>query len=87
MVKIDSPLARAAASSFRKRFNEADATTQAEMRDRLGKMREVAVQFPRLRARSKSASAEYGTAPQNTFEVGLNALLDGIAAKVEAHQR
>ena len=24
---------------------------------------------------------------QNTFEVGLNALLDGIAAKVEAHQR
>jgi hypothetical protein len=42
--------------------------------------------FERVAFAFGGASADYGTT-QNTFEVGLNALLDGIAAKVEAHQR
>lgn len=49
------------------------------LRDSMVKAREVAVEFPRLRARLDSAAAAaYGSAPENSFEFGLEALLDGL---------
>ncbi|MFE2543498.1 TetR/AcrR family transcriptional regulator [Actinacidiphila glaucinigra] len=40
--------------------------------------RETAAQFPRLRARLDTHSADYGAAPDNTFQFGLQAILDGL---------
>lgn len=46
------------------------------------KAREVASEFPRLRARLDSAVvAEYGAAPENSFEFGLEALLNSLASR------
>jgi AcrR family transcriptional regulator len=51
----------------------------ARLSDSMAKAREVAAEFPRLRARLDSiAAAEYGSAAENSFEFGLEALLDGL---------
>jgi hypothetical protein len=44
----------------------------------LAKARDVATQFPRLRARPATAAANYAAAPDNTFEFGLKAILEGL---------
>jgi hypothetical protein len=41
-----------------------------------------AAQFPRLRARLDTAVADYAAAPDNSFEFGLQAILDGIEAQL-----
>jgi hypothetical protein len=43
---------------------------------------EVAAQFPRLRARLELPSAGYGAAPGGSFEFGLQAVLDGLEARL-----
>jgi len=53
-----------------------------ELRESMARAREVAAEFPRLRARL-SETESYGTAPQNTFEFGLNAILDGLHAQLD----
>jgi AcrR family transcriptional regulator len=53
----------------------------ALLRDSMAKAREVAAEFPRLRARLDSAAAEYGAAPEDSFEFGLEALLDGLESR------
>ncbi|WP_181449013.1 hypothetical protein [Nonomuraea aridisoli] len=42
--------------------------------------REIAGDFPRLRARLGTPSDDYNATPEHTFEYGLRALLDGLAA-------
>jgi hypothetical protein len=49
------------------------------------KAREIASRFPRLRASlDTAAAADYGAAPDNTFEFGLQAILDGLQAQLTA---
>ena len=43
---------------------------------------EIAARFPRLRARLDTAAASYAGAPEDTFDIGLRALLDGLAAQL-----
>ncbi|HEX6509789.1 MAG TPA: TetR/AcrR family transcriptional regulator C-terminal domain-containing protein [Chloroflexota bacterium] len=50
----------------------------------MAKAREIATQFPRLRTRLDTTAAEYGAAPENTFEFGLQAILDGLEAQLIA---
>lgn len=52
------------------------------MRDTKAKARETAAQFPRLRARLETAAADYGAAPNDSFEFGLQAILDGLETQV-----
>jgi hypothetical protein len=41
--------------------------------------REIAMRYPRLRARLETrAATQYAAAPDETFEFGLQALLDGL---------
>jgi hypothetical protein len=40
------------------------------------------VQFPRLRTRVVTGAADYGATPENSFETGLQAILDGLEAKL-----
>lgn len=42
---------------------------------------EAAAPFPRLRSRI-DASSDYADAPADTFDFGLQALLDGLAARL-----
>ena len=58
--------------------------SKARMRASMAKAKAIAVQFPRLRARLEADSARYGASPSATFELGLEALLDGLAARIPA---
>jgi hypothetical protein len=48
----------------------------------MAKAREIAAQFPHLRARIGTAALEYAAAPEKSFEFGLQAILDGLQAKL-----
>ena len=50
----------------------------------MAKASEIAAQFPRLRARLQTAASGYSAAPGNTFEFGLQAILDGLQAQLTA---
>jgi hypothetical protein len=54
------------------------------MRESMAKAAEIAGQYPRLRARMETPSAEYARAPADTFEFGLAAILDGLEARLVA---
>ena len=48
---------------------------------------EIAARFPRLRARLDTAAAGYGASPEDSFEFGLQAILDGLQAKLASRLR
>lgn len=52
------------------------------MRDIMAKARDIAAHLPRLRARLDTAAADFAAAPDNTFEFGLQAILDGLQAQL-----
>jgi hypothetical protein len=52
------------------------------MSEHMAKSREVATQLPRLQARLETSAADYGAAPENSFQFGLHALLDGLEARL-----
>jgi AcrR family transcriptional regulator len=56
-----------------------------QIRDSMTKAQEIATQFPRLRAGLETSAAEYAAAPDNTFEFGLHAILDGLEAQLPKH--
>ena len=82
----------ATASLTRKLSRDADGADGAEgsdgaelMRDTMARAAEVAMGFPRLRARLETAAAaDYGAAPDHTFEFGLQTILDGLEARLAA---
>jgi len=54
----------------------------------MAKAREVAMDFPRLRERLEGPAAEeYGAAPEDSFWLGLQAMLDGLAKRLYSHER
>lgn len=53
----------------------------------MAKARETATHFPRLRARLDTPAAEYGAAPEDTFDFGLGAILDGLEAQLRTTPR
>jgi hypothetical protein len=59
---------------------------EALIRASMAKAGEIAAQFPRLRARLGTAAADYAAAPDNTFEFGLQAILDGLEAQLTARR-
>ena len=53
----------------------------------MAKARAIATQFPRLRVRlNTTAAAHYAASPENSFEFGLRALLDGLEAQLSARR-
>ncbi|GAB2880203.1 TetR/AcrR family transcriptional regulator C-terminal domain-containing protein [Streptomyces mayteni] len=57
----------------------AEESFQEAMAETMTKAREIAMRYPRLRARLETeAATEYAAAPDRTFEFGLQALLDGL---------
>ncbi|PWU53188.1 TetR family transcriptional regulator [Micromonospora globispora] len=79
---LGNALGPAAADSLAKRLSRDSGNAEELMRDSMAKAHEIAAQYPRLRARLATASAEYAAAPAETFEFGLAALLDGLEARL-----
>jgi AcrR family transcriptional regulator len=81
---LGSALGPAAVASLTRKLGRDGANAQELLRDHMAKAREVASRFPRLRARLGTAAADYGAAPDNGFEFGLQAILDGLQAQLVA---
>jgi AcrR family transcriptional regulator len=79
---LGNALGHAAAASLTRKLSHDGGNAREMMRDSMAKAREIAAQFPRLRARLETAVADYAAAPDNSFEFGLQAILDGIEAQL-----
>ncbi|MFJ7159177.1 TetR/AcrR family transcriptional regulator [Streptomyces sp. NPDC101118] len=81
---LGNALAVSAAASLTRRLARDGGDPEELLRETMAKAEEVAAQFPRLRARLETpAAAEYGASPARTFELGLETLLDGFAARLD----
>ncbi|HLK37731.1 MAG TPA: TetR/AcrR family transcriptional regulator [Polyangiaceae bacterium] len=70
----------------------AAATTLARrgktgMRATLANAKAIAAQYPRLRARLETPAARHGASPAGAFQLGLEALLDGLEARLPARRK
>lgn len=82
---LGNALGPAAAASLARKLSRDGGNAEELMRDSMAQAREIATQFPRLRARlGTAAAADYGAAPDNSFEFGLRAILDGLEAQLIA---
>jgi AcrR family transcriptional regulator len=81
---LGNALGAAAAAALTRKLSRDGGNAQELVRDHVATAREIATQFPRLRARLGTAAADYGAAPENTFEFGLQAILDGLEAQLIA---
>jgi AcrR family transcriptional regulator len=84
---LGNALGPAAAVSMIRRLGRDGGDAQAALRDSMARATEVAARFPRLRARLDTVAAGYGAAPDDSFQVGLRALLDGLHAQLTADRR
>jgi AcrR family transcriptional regulator len=79
---LGNALGPAAAASIARKLSRDGGDAEQLLREHTAKAREIAMQFPRLRARIDSAAAEYGAAPESSLEFGLQAILDGLQAQL-----
>jgi hypothetical protein len=52
------------------------------IRDTVAKAKVIAAQFPRLSSRVNAGAAEYGAAPEDSFHIGLEAILYGLEVQL-----
>lgn len=75
---LGNALGDAATAAFHRKLSREGGNADDLWRESLVGVRETASQFPRLRARLDSPAADYGSAPEGSFEFGLQAVLDGL---------
>ena len=78
---LGNALGPAAARSLTRKLSRDGGNAEERLGEIMAKAREIATQFPRLRARLGTAAADYAAAPEDTFEFGLRAILDGLEAQ------
>ena len=80
---LGNALGAAATASLNRTLGRDGGNAEELIRDHMAKASEIAAQFPRLRARLGTAAAvDYGAAPEDSFEFGLRAILDGLQAQL-----
>lgn len=84
---LGNALGTAAAASLIRKLSREGGNAEELIRDHVAKATQTAAQFPRLRARLDQASADYGAAPEGSFEFGLRAILDGLEAQLTRQHR
>jgi AcrR family transcriptional regulator len=82
---LGNALGTAATASLTRKLDRDGGNAEELMRDSMAKASEIARQFPRLLARLDTAAADYGAAPDNSFEFGLQAILDGLDAQLDSN--
>ena len=83
---LGNALGPAANASLTRKLGAGGDAEQA-LRATMAEASQIAAQFPRLRARLQAGKAHYAAAPDNTFHFGLDAVLDGLAARLGAAGR
>jgi AcrR family transcriptional regulator len=79
MFVLGSAFGEAASASLRMQVGRQGGDVDKRLREIVGQHMEVAKQFPRLRARFESVdSSDYYAAPEKSFEMGLEAIFDGL---------
>jgi AcrR family transcriptional regulator len=85
---LGNALGVAAEASLTRRLSRDGGNAEELIRDHVAQATELAARFPRLRARLDAQPGEaadsYGAAPAGSFEFGLRAILDGLAAQLAA---
>ena len=84
---LGNALGLAATASFSRTLGRDGGDDQALLQANRAEVLEVASQFPLLRARLELPSAGYGAAPEGSFAFGLQALLDGLEARLAARAK
>jgi AcrR family transcriptional regulator len=80
--------AGAAATASLARRLDGDPTAVEQFQDAMTKAQQIATRYPRLRTRLETPAATgYAASPDNTFEFGLQALLDGLVRQLDPHGR
>ena len=79
---LGNALGPAAAASLTRKLSRDGGNAEELIREEMAKASEIATRFPRLRARLGTAAAAYAAAPENSFEFGLRAILDGLEAQL-----
>ena len=79
---LGNALGLAAATSMQRKLNRQGDQARQLLNDSMARAGEIAKQFPHLRARLGTPAAEYAASPEDAFDVGLNALLDGLGAQL-----
>ncbi|MFI9204115.1 TetR/AcrR family transcriptional regulator [Streptomyces sp. NPDC053048] len=78
---LGNALGTSANASLTRRIAREGGDAAETFQDTMAKAAEVARQFPRLRARIETPASGYTAAPEQTFEFGLRALLDGLESE------
>jgi AcrR family transcriptional regulator len=81
---LGNALGPAAEASLTRKLGSDGGDAEELMRDGMAKAVEIASQYPRLRARLETSSADYAAGPDDSFEFGLQAILDGLEARLAA---
>jgi hypothetical protein len=77
---LGNALGRAAAITLTRKLSRGGGNAEELMRESMAKAREIALHLPRLRVRLDTAAAADAALPENSFEFGLRAVLDGLEA-------
>lgn len=85
MFVLGNALGESATASLARRLDRDGGDAEERIRDTMARASEVAMRFPRLRARLEGeAVAAYGAAPDDSFAFGLRAIFDGLEAQLAA---
>jgi AcrR family transcriptional regulator len=87
MFVLGSALGPAARAQLTRKLNRGQRRAREALRESAARTKEMAARFPRLRARLDTAAADDWAAPEKTFELGLEAILDGLAARLGSGRR
>ncbi|GAA0398267.1 TetR family transcriptional regulator [Acrocarpospora corrugata] len=83
MFVLGSTLGESATVALTRRLRKDGGDAEEQLRDTMAKTGEIAMRFPRLRARGETFTEnDYGAAPDKSFEYGLQVILDGLEAQL-----
>ncbi|MGW2765344.1 TetR/AcrR family transcriptional regulator [Streptomyces sp. NPDC001275] len=69
----------AATAALTRKLGDGSTTAEEQLQAAMTQAQEIAIRYPRLRARLETPAATgYAAAPDGTFQLGLHALLDGL---------
>ena len=84
---LGNALGPAATASLTRKLDSGGGDASELISENVTKAKEIAAQFPRLRTRIETGAAEYGATPERSFEIGLQAILDGLQAQLTQSAR
>ncbi|MBL1075598.1 TetR/AcrR family transcriptional regulator C-terminal domain-containing protein [Nocardia sp. 2] len=85
MFVLGNAAGAAANVSLNRRLGRKGADPEAQLAQAMSEATEIAMHYPRLRTRiERAAATEYNAAPDNSFQFGLDTLLNGLQDRLRA---